>query len=204
MPISRNFPSQYLGLALIDAPLAPVVANTKLWFRPSEESQEALDIPSMQPYAYRPDCSYGYFWSPLCRPDGTALVSNAAIAYNLASRFGHRVIQIRISTTADEWPICEFQLSEGGVERRFIRAFRDDSKWDFFEKGEPLPFEDLNQYRKRRIRDRLTPEMAREYCLALGWNIESEAILASAGLATKLIRHWVNKPSSPCPSNSSS
>lgn len=197
MAISGNFPEQYLGLALIDAPLATAVADAQSWFKPSEQSQAALEIPSMNPYAYRPNWSYGYFWSPLCKPGGTALVANACIAYNLAHRFGHRVIEIRISPANDEWPICEFQLSEGGTERRFIRAFRDDTKWDFHEQGEPLPFEDLSQYRKHRIRDRLTPEIVRGYCLALGWDIEPHALLASAGLATKLIRHWVDEPSPP-------
>lgn len=196
MPISGEFPQQYLGLALIDVPLSTAVANAQVWFKPSEQSRAALEIPAMEPYAYRPNWSYGYFWSPLCKPEATALVANACIAHNLARSFGHRVIEIRVSSASDKWPICEFKLSEGGVERRFIRAFRNDTKWDFYENGEPLPFEDLNQHRNRRVRSRLTPKMLKEYCLALGWNIEPQVLLASAEPATTLIRQWAIKPSS--------
>jgi hypothetical protein len=198
MTYSDTFPREYLGLALIDAPLTTAVADAQLWFKPSEKTQAAFEIPSMRPYAYQPNWSYGYFWSPLCKPECTVLVANACIAYNLAHRFGHRVIEIRVSPAIDEWPICEFQFSEGGAERRFIRAFRDDTRWEFHEKGEPFSFENLTQYGKRRIRDRLTPEMVREYCLALGWNIEPQVLLASNKSATKLIKHWVKKPSPPC------
>lgn len=42
---------------------------------------------------------------------------------------------------------------------RIVAAVQDDDRWEWQELGEPLEFEDLNAYRRRRIRDRFTPEM---------------------------------------------
>jgi len=43
-----------------------------------------------------------------------------------------------------------------------------ESRWEFRAAGEPLPFENLEAYRERRIRDRLPASLLREYGQALG------------------------------------
>ena len=52
---------------------------------------------------------------------------------------------------------------------RAIQVAEDDGRWRFFEAGQPQPFEDLDAYRTRRIRDRLTTDMLSRYCEALGF-----------------------------------
>jgi hypothetical protein len=52
--------------------------------------------------------------------------------------------------------------------RRAIAAADDGGVWRFIQYGEPLAFEEVDAYSRRRIRDRLTPEMLRRYLLALG------------------------------------
>ncbi len=52
---------------------------------------------------------------------------------------------------------------------RAIQVAEDDGRWRFFEAGQPQPFEDLDAYRARRIRDRLTTDMLSKYCEALGF-----------------------------------
>lgn len=49
----------------------------------------------------------------------------------------------------------------------YIAAHRE-SRWEFVEQGEPFPFEEVEQYQARRIKDRLTPEMVERYCGHLG------------------------------------
>ena len=51
--------------------------------------------------------------------------------------------------------------------RRYIAAHHE-SRWEFVEQGEPLPFEEVEQYQARRIKDRLTPEMVERYCSHFG------------------------------------
>ena len=53
------------------------------------------------------------------------------------------------------------------VPGRSVLAHRE-SRWEFEEWGEPFPFEELEQYQARRIKDRLTPEMVERYCSHFG------------------------------------
>jgi hypothetical protein len=50
---------------------------------------------------------------------------------------------------------------------RYVLAHRE-SRWEFEEWGEPFPFEEMEQYQARRIKDRLTPEMVERYCSHFG------------------------------------
>lgn len=51
----------------------------------------------------------------------------------------------------DQWP------------KRHVAAMDDGGQWVFPQVGEPLPFEDLEKYKTRRIRDRFTPTLLRQY-----------------------------------------
>ena len=51
--------------------------------------------------------------------------------------------------------------------RRYIAAHHE-SRWEFVDQGDPLPFEEIEQYQARRIKDRLTPEMVERYCSHFG------------------------------------
>lgn len=44
----------------------------------------------------------------------------------------------------------------------------NDGRWEWNEHGTPLPFEKPEHYTRRRIKDRLPPELLVEYCAALG------------------------------------
>ena len=51
---------------------------------------------------------------------------------------------------------------------RVIYAANDGGPWEFGQFGEPLPFEETERYQARRVRDRFTMEMLRDYLQALG------------------------------------
>ena len=55
---------------------------------------------------------------------------------------------------------------------RYVRIMQDP-KWDFWEQGERLPFEQVDKYSERFIKKRLTNEMILDYALALGWDLRS-------------------------------
>ncbi len=46
---------------------------------------------------------------------------------------------------------------------RTIYAMNDGGRWDFGQSGEPFPFERREQYQARRVRERFTFDMLREY-----------------------------------------
>lgn len=190
-----TFPDRRVEIALVDAPLDIAVSDAQRWLRPSTVERHPFHPPVSRPDATMLAC--GYFWAPSSKPNGTALVANCSLAYNLAVRCSHRVIEIRVSPSLDEWPICELALYEHGELRRFVRAFRDDPSWEFYQRGEPLDFEDLEAYTRQRIRDRFTPEMLRSYCASLGWDIDPAVLIASqqeAALVTLTPKEpWTSK-----------
>jgi hypothetical protein len=51
---------------------------------------------------------------------------------------------------------------------RVVSASNDGGPWVFEQSGEPFPFEDLAQYQARRVRDRFTFQMLKEYLHHLG------------------------------------
>jgi hypothetical protein len=51
---------------------------------------------------------------------------------------------------------------------RALAPANDGGHWVFHQSGEPFPFEKLEQYQERRVRDRFTFEMLKEYLSHLG------------------------------------
>ena len=51
---------------------------------------------------------------------------------------------------------------------RAINAANDGGRWVFVQTGEPFPFEKLEQYQARRVRDRFTFDILKEYLHHLG------------------------------------
>lgn len=51
---------------------------------------------------------------------------------------------------------------------RTLGAIHDGDRWDFSAGGTPLPFEETERYRARRVRDRFTFDMLERYLRALG------------------------------------
>jgi len=51
---------------------------------------------------------------------------------------------------------------------RFLSVSNDVSGWSFSESGDVQPYEEVEAYKKRQIRERLTFEMLERYCRALG------------------------------------
>jgi hypothetical protein len=54
-------------------------------------------------------------------------------------------------------------------------------KWTFETIGSPQPFEDTNQYKKRKVQERFTPEMLDQYCEAMGIQLADEKFYSSEG-----------------------
>jgi hypothetical protein len=190
---AESFPPFYINAGLVDGKLVEVVAEAAHWLQPDEIHKETFSLPEMDTYKYRPGHSYAYLWAPVSKPNGCVIVGNCSAAWNVARLFARQVIFVRVAPPADKEGISEFQLYEQGVQKRFVRAFRDDTRWDFWEEGQRLPFERQDFYLKRRIRDRLPPSLLQSYCQALDWQLEPDALFATKEPAIRLIRYWTHK-----------
>jgi hypothetical protein len=68
--------------------------------------------------------------------------------------------------------------------RRTIYAMDDGGRWEFGESGERFDFEDVDAYRRRRVRDRFTPELLERYLTELGVPVNDPPDL-SAGIVVE-------------------
>jgi hypothetical protein len=64
---------------------------------------------------------------------------------------------------------------------RAVAAVEDGGRWEWSATGTAQPFEDVAAYRRRRVRDRLTPEMLAGYAEALGLRPSDESFYGPAG-----------------------
>lgn len=82
-------------------------------------------------------------------------------------------INIRMSDLSVEYPLSDFQYVENGIEKRYVRAMKDGARWEFYQEGEIMGFENPLYYKKRKIKDRLNKEILTEYLSKLGIDIAS-------------------------------
>ena len=118
-------------------------------------------------------------WEPSNKPNSTMLMANfedgwLTLVHNLGIKYRHELYRLRISDPESEWPVWSMTYYNNGEELRIIQALKDDPRWDFFEKGELLYFENPEHYRKRRIKDRFNKTILLEYLNKSGWNLQSE------------------------------
>lgn len=127
--------------------------------------EDTLDIESFVPHIYNPESLRAVFWKPKNYPI-TIMTSNLVdgwhtLGYVLNQIKGFEMIEISLEE--------DFRLFNYNHER-LVRVMWD-YKWDFFEKGKPFPFENINQYKTRLKKKRLTADMIIEYVKFFGYNI---------------------------------
>lgn len=111
------------------------------------------------------DCLYG----------GTDPYSSVAVMSRRAGVRGLAVTARPMITTNDARPWGSRKLEVFGPggsgprsSIRHIALVQDGSRWHFDLSGEPLPCEDLDAYKRRRVLDRFTGSMLESYARALG------------------------------------
>lgn len=80
------------------------------------------------------------------------------------------------------FPIYNFEYKMG-IQNRVIQAMKDANKWEFFESGELLSFENESNYKKRKISDRLNNEIIHEYLKINGIDITKDEFWRSKDMA---------------------
>jgi len=71
---------------------------------------------------------------------------------------------------------------------RVVEAANDGGRWVFVQSGEPFPFEQVEQYQARRVRDRFTFEMLKDYLRHLGLSPFEEDFYLPPGSQAWLIQ----------------
>ena len=181
-PTTRDF----LNLAVIATPLPQFIAECHTGppdrFAPQETN---FCLPS-QPYSESPEVPPMLLWAPKSNPDLTAFMphvqSGGYFVVNAAYlNHGHRVVQVRITSASEEYPINEFISFSSGKMQRIVRAMRDSPRWQFYAEGEVQPYENVSAYTARKIKDRLVRETVLQYLSAWGAPVEEAAFWLPAG-----------------------
>lgn len=131
----------------------------------SPEVRRYLFLPTRSPWA-------GYV-------ENTRGGTDAASAMRYMSRTlgcrGMRVVAVPQTLSKDKGRYGAVMLEVYGPHRtswlnylRAVSASNDGGRWVFDQFGEPFPFEKLEQYQARKVRDRFTFEMLKDYLHHLG------------------------------------
>jgi len=123
------------------------------------------------------------FFIPKCCQDKTIMISNYSDGWitlgnkisNESSSFHYN---FRLSKGENENLINSFTFWNNGKNQRVVYTIKDP-KWLFYEQGNPLWFENVENYKKRLIRDRLNFEILVSYCEKIGIYILNKNFFAS-------------------------
>lgn len=147
-------------------------------------TEGALDLARTRfgdPYRGGAHEAVAMLYAPRSAPGTTVLLSNLSdgwqtLAHGLATSTAGRHVAIR-SVSGPE-PLHEMQVWSGGRSIRLVRAMKDP-RWDFFERGAGLDFEDPARYQERLVRRRLDRAALVHYLGVLGWSLEEEGFWES-------------------------
>lgn len=184
----------FFNLSVVRAPLVELIGQFASLppLVASRAKVTALAFPG-QPYTAVPGALPLLLWSPACSPGLTAVMPHVSsgdyfVLSYACKRFGHDGVEVRSSAASDAEPINEFVTYTGNRMQRAVRAMKDSPRWDFYEEGAPLPYEAVEAYTARRVRDRLQREAVLGYLEAWGAPVRDAASWQSAGDAVTLVR----------------
>ena len=128
---------------------------------------------------YNPPAIKCQLWAPE-NSEGIACFANLEngipfLSYRLMKIRQFEITQVCLEFDIDSefnYAMRVFHHMDINGNERYVRVMQDP-KWDFWEQGERLPFEQVEKYSERFIKKRLTNDMILDYALALGWDLRS-------------------------------
>lgn len=175
---------EFFTLSILNSPIeiskVEIESIVEDWWGDKKAYQDKLDLDKINPPPIiKP--GGGHFvkfvlWEPIDNKNKTALFVNLQDAYDSLiyvwnDRFKKQAITLRLSNDdICEYPHHEFVIRTESNGERIVYT-HVESKWEFFQSGNSLDFENLENYKRRKIRDRLTNEIINEYMDKLGYKI---------------------------------
>jgi hypothetical protein len=123
-------------------------------------------------------------WSPSSNSNTTIFFSNLgdgwhSLIHILSTKYLFPSYTIALENILSEEPHFLFYYQED-KKKRIVRAMKESNRWNFYEDGTPLVFENLDNYTKKRIKDRVTKQILLDYLKCLNWDILDDAFLNSS------------------------
>ena len=190
----ENFYDKYefFPLTILDTPIEAAQDEIKSiienWWGDMKINQGTVDLDKVNP---TPEITPGgahftkiLIWEPKNNPNTTALFVNLQDAYNSLihvwnDRFGKRALTVRLSNDKIcEYPHHELSVKTSDKKQRVVYT-HVESKWEFFQVGPIQDFEISDNYKLRKIKDRLNNKIVNEYMDKLGFKIWTEEFYKS-------------------------
>ena len=129
-------------------------------------------------------------FSPVSSPNITLFTSNLSdggytLVYIMNKFLKLDSISLRISKAEDFYKVYDFDYYKGGDSIRYVRSMQDP-RWEFYERGNPLWFEDIELYKQRMIKKRMNKDILIDYCNKLGFNIYDKCFWQNSGAIYEL------------------
>ncbi len=187
MPTELSILSLYerYAFSILDCPLSrarkAILEQASAWKRPLVFERETvrdvrpiLDSPDGP--ARPPELRKAILLSEVEGPNGkkTLFVSSVAdgyssMVYMVSSKVPGIHVSIQISRSSIQYPRNALTALQAEECVRVVYAMRDTNRWEFFQNGTPMPFEDVSLYSARLKRNRVTPEIISRYLLKIGY-----------------------------------
>ena len=120
-------------------------------------------------------------------PDGWPTLLNYYLKH-----YDRDLIRVRLSDENKNYPVYQMEYLNK-TWRRVVQVLKDSDKWTFYQEGSPLMFEDVENYKKRKISDRLNEEIIQDYLKKNGIDISKTDFWNSKGLAIEFCTELINK-----------
>ena len=127
-------------------------------------------------------------WQPVCIDlDIVVFITNMSDGWQGLLRgysedYKRKIIRVLLSDPNRTYPGYAFEVIAIDS-TRLVQVIKDFPKWQFFQKGNILPFEESINYKKRKIFDRLNNSIIKDYLKKNGIDINEEDFWKSKGNA---------------------
>lgn len=127
-------------------------------------------------------------WQPqLINFDLTVFLSNISDGWQTLinayfNEYQHKIIRVRLSDESCAYPAYIFECMSNS-NHRIIQAIKDDDKWDFYQEGSIMSFENEDNYTRKKIAKRLNNDIIIEYLKKEGIDITEDTFWRSRTMA---------------------
>lgn len=175
-------------IAIINDSIDSCIENFKVLLKKGYVEIEKSDKVDFQNVCITPDLEYRptesrfLLYEPLSNPSQTVFFTNYVdgwhtAVYNYSRLFNKQVFLLGFTMNKSKYePAWFFQyLQSAGkeVNERVVYLIKE-GKWVFYEKGDPLPIEEVSNYSKRYKKDRLNNEIIFGYLKSAGYDLQND------------------------------
>jgi hypothetical protein len=134
-------------------------------------------------------------FSPRGREDVTVVFSDLTdgwitLTYWMTKHAPCQAWVFRAARPTVEWPLLGYEHIDSGESKRVVQLIRDDPRWEFYQRGHPVPEEDTSRFTAKPKKARLRYEDVLDLAERLGYPVRSPAFWTSSKPGVFIRQLW--------------